>query len=82
MRPVFKELAAEFAEPARLKGVMFRVVAAHDAVFSHPVLLTAMLRNLIRNAIVYTPYGGRVFVGSRRYGRKVRIARYAILASA
>ena len=40
---------------------------------SHPVLLTGMLRNLIRNAIDYTPAGGGVFVTSRRCGSALRI---------
>jgi len=40
---------------------------------SHPVLLTGVLRNLIRNAIDYTPAGGGVFVTSRRCGAELRI---------
>jgi signal transduction histidine kinase len=40
---------------------------------SHPVLLTGMLRNLVRNAIDYTPRGGRVFVCSRLRGEELRI---------
>ena len=40
---------------------------------SHPVLLTGMLRNLIRNAIDYTPAGGGVFVTARRCGSELRI---------
>jgi len=42
--------------------------------FSHPVLLIGMLRNLIRNAIDYTPAGGGVFVTTRRCGAEMRIA--------
>jgi two-component system CheB/CheR fusion protein len=37
------------------------------------VLLTGMLRNLIRNAIDYTPAGGGVFVTSRRCSAELRI---------
>ena len=33
-----------------------------------------MLRNLIRNAIDYTPPGGAVFVTARRCGRDIRIS--------
>jgi signal transduction histidine kinase len=40
---------------------------------SHPVLLASMLRNLVRNAIDYTPPGGQVFVAHRRYGSELRI---------
>jgi signal transduction histidine kinase len=73
LRPVLDELAAEFAEAARLKGITFVVGAARGTVISHPVLLAGMLRNLIRNAIDYTPAGGGVFVTSRRSGSQQRI---------
>ena len=73
LRPILEELAAEFAEAARLKGITFLVTATRWATFSHPVLLTGMLRNLIRNAIDYTPPGGGVFVTSRRCGPELRI---------
>src|ERR1700731_2934289 len=74
LRPVLEDLAAEFAEVARLKGITFLVTATRWAAFSPPVLLTGMLRNLIRNAIDYTPAGGGVFVTSRRCGTELRIA--------
>ena len=73
LRPILEDLAAEFAEAARLKGITFLVAATRCAVLSHPVLLTGMLRNLIRNAIDYTPPGGGVFVTSRRCGPELRI---------
>src|ERR1700676_4702481 len=73
LRPILEDLAAEFAEAARLKGITFLVTATRCAVLSHPVLLTGMLRNLIRNAIDYTPPGGGVFVTSRRCGPELRI---------
>jgi two-component system phosphate regulon sensor histidine kinase PhoR len=74
LRSILEGLAAEFARSARLKGVTFRLASVRGAAVSHPVLLTAMLRNLIRNAIDYTPAGGSVFVASRRYGSELRIA--------
>ena len=73
LRPILENLAAEFAEAARLKGITFLVTATRWAALSHPVLLTGMLRNLIRNAIDYTPPGGAVFVTSRRCGSELRI---------
>jgi two-component system, OmpR family, phosphate regulon sensor histidine kinase PhoR len=73
LRPILRELAAEFGEAARLKGLAFRVTSAGGAAFSHPILLAGMLRNLIRNAIDYTPPGGSVFVTSRRCGSELRI---------
>jgi signal transduction histidine kinase len=74
LKPVFEALAAEFEESARLKGITFLVTAPRGAIFSHPALLTGMLRNLIRNAIDYTPSGGGVFVTARRCGAELRIA--------
>src|SRR5258707_6926294 len=73
LRPILEDLEVEFAEAARLKGITFVVAAARGAVISHPVLLTSMLRNLIRNAIDYTPAGGGVFVTCRRCGSELRI---------
>jgi signal transduction histidine kinase len=73
LRPVLEDLEAEFAEAARLRGITFLVTATRWVAFSHPVLLTSMLRNLIRNAIDYTPPGGGVFVTPRRSGSELRI---------
>jgi signal transduction histidine kinase len=73
LRPILEDLAEEFAEMARLKGITFLVTATRSVAFSHPVLLTGMLRNLIRNAIDYTPPGGGAFVTSRRCGPELRI---------
>jgi len=73
LNPILEELTAEFAEAVRLKGITFLVSATRYAAFSHPVLLTGMLRNLIRNAIDYTPPGGGVFVSCRRSGTELRI---------
>jgi signal transduction histidine kinase len=69
-----EELAAEFADAARLKGITFRIASGVGAAHSHPVLLTGMLRNLIRNAIDYTPPGGSVFVTFRRCGPELCIS--------
>src|SRR5882762_5156150 len=66
LRPVLEELAAEFAETARRKGITLAVTVARGTALSHPVLLAGMLRNLIRNAIDYTPPGGGVWATCRR----------------
>jgi two-component system, OmpR family, phosphate regulon sensor histidine kinase PhoR len=73
LRPVLEDLAAEFATAAQLKGIKFLVTATRGVALSHSVLLTGILRNLIRNAIDYTPAGGGVFVTSRRCGAELRI---------
>ena len=71
--PILDDLAAEFARSARLKGITLRLGSTVGVARSHPVLLTGMLRNLIRNAIDYTPPGGSVSVASRRFGSQLRI---------
>jgi two-component system phosphate regulon sensor histidine kinase PhoR len=70
---VLEELALELAEPARLKGIALRIRPGRVRVLSHSVLLSGMLRNLIRNAVEYTPPGGRVLVACRRRGGEVHI---------
>jgi two-component system, OmpR family, phosphate regulon sensor histidine kinase PhoR len=73
LRPVLDDLMAEFSDPAHRKGVAFRVTTARGTALSHPVFLTSILRNLVRNAIDYTPPGGRVFIASHRCGSELRI---------
>jgi len=73
LRHILDDLAAEFNKSARVKGITLRVTSGRGTALSHPVLLSGMLRNLIRNAIDYTPPGGSVFVASRRSGSELRI---------
>jgi signal transduction histidine kinase len=73
LQPILEELMAAFDKPARRKGITLRVMTARGMALSHPVLLTGMLRNLVRNAIDYTPRGGRVFVCGRQHGAEMRI---------
>jgi two-component system CheB/CheR fusion protein len=68
LRPLFAELASEFAGPAELKGIKLRVRPVSAVVSGHPALLSGILRDLTRNAIDYTPCGGRVLVACRRRG--------------
>lgn len=73
LRDLLEDLAAEFEVPARLKGITFRITSAQGTAVSNPLLLTSMLRNLVRNAIDYTPRGGSVSVASRQGGPELRI---------
>ena len=68
LRPVLEDL-----EAARRRGITFLVTATRWVAVGHPVVLTGMLRNLIRNAIDYTPPGGSVFVAAHRRGAELRI---------
>jgi signal transduction histidine kinase len=73
LAPLFALFEAEFAEAARLKGVRLRILATRALVLGNPVLLRSILRNLIRNAIDYTPAGGSVVVAARRRGGAVHL---------
>lgn len=65
---IFERLVAEFAYTARAKGLKLRMVPCSLMVNSDPVLLEQMLRNLVSNALKYTP-SGRVLIGCRRRGK-------------
>lgn len=73
LRAVFAFFAEEFAEAARLKGIRLRVMPTRAVVTSNPVLLRVILRNLIRNAIDYTPSGRSVLVAAHRRGAVVHL---------
>ncbi|MDB6442743.1 MULTISPECIES: hybrid sensor histidine kinase/response regulator NahK/ErcS' [unclassified Pseudomonas] len=65
-------LAAEYAQVARSEGLGLRFVPCSVLVRSDMQLLARILRNLLSNAIRYTP-SGRVVLGCRRHRRQVSI---------
>jgi signal transduction histidine kinase/CheY-like chemotaxis protein len=66
-------IEAQFAPLARAKGVGLRVRPDRRWVRSDPLLVHRILLNLVANAIRYTERG-RVLVGCRRRGERLRIA--------
>lgn len=74
LRPILEDLTAEFEAAARLRGIHFRVTNSREVAHSHPVLLTGILRNLVRNAIDYSLPGGSVLVTSRQRGPELHIS--------
>lgn len=73
LQPVLENLVSEFSDAAALKRIELHVLPTVIVVHSHPVLLTGILRNLVRNAIDHTPSGSRVLVACRRRGPEAHI---------
>jgi len=65
-------IAADYVDAASRAGIDLRVVLSSMTLLSDPALLSRLLRQLVENAIRFTPRG-RVLVGCRRAGPGVRI---------
>ena len=65
LQPLFARLAADFAPQAAAAGLALSIVPTRIAVATDPTLLERVLRNLLANALRYTPAGG-VLVGARQ----------------
>ncbi len=69
---VFAQLRIEFEPLAKAKGLDLAFVRSSLSVRSDRRLLRRLLQNFVSNAIKYTPQG-RVLVGARRKGDRVRL---------
>ena len=70
---LLSRIHVDFGAAARAKGLRLRIVGCSRSVWSDSMLLERMLRNLVSNAIRYTPSGGRVLLGARRRGDALRL---------
>lgn len=65
--PLMRRLADEFQPQCSAKGLKLRAVPCKACVQADPQLLEQILRNLLSNALKYTPEGG-ILMGCRRRG--------------
>ena len=68
IRPVVQQYRAK----AKASGIVLRAVLPHCVISSDKVLLGRIMRNLLENAVRYTPEG-KVLVGCRRHGNSLSI---------
>tara|TARA_R110000868_G_scaffold325832_2_gene586714 strand:+ start:22128 stop:23909 length:1782 start_codon:yes stop_codon:yes gene_type:complete len=65
---ILQDLRAEFTGMARANAVELNIAPARLAVKSDPLLVTRILRNLLSNALKFTPRGGEVELRCERAG--------------
>jgi two-component system, chemotaxis family, CheB/CheR fusion protein len=70
--PLMQRLAEEFLPQCGIKGLKLRAVPCKAWVQADPQLLEQILRNLLSNALKYTPEGG-ILMGCRRRGASLTI---------
>lgn len=73
VRDLLKKIDVEFAPTALKKEVALRLVDTSLAVLGDRALVARIVQNLVSNAIKYTRPGGRVLVGARLRGARVRL---------
>jgi two-component system, sensor histidine kinase len=69
---ILASLAQEFAPEAARRGLAFRSVATRATIACDPVLVRRILKQLLDNAMKFTP-AGKVLLGARRRGKKLRL---------
>jgi signal transduction histidine kinase len=69
MQPLLNKIEREFAVQADDKGLAYRSRETDLVVYSDPILVELILRNLVSNAIRYTGRGGLLVVCRKRNGQ-------------
>jgi two-component system, sensor histidine kinase len=70
IHPLLERICRDFTGEAASKQITLKVKPTRAAVFSDPLLVERIVRNIVSNAIAYTDRG-RVVVGCRRRGKSV-----------
>jgi two-component system, OmpR family, phosphate regulon sensor histidine kinase PhoR len=73
LAPLLDRVRNEGVELTRKKWLDLRIRPTRAVVVSNGILLEGIVRNLVRNAIKYTPESGRVLIACRRRGADIRI---------
>lgn len=69
---ILDSVAGEFAEPAERRGLELRCVSSRARITCDPALLRRILRQLLDNAVKFTP-AGKVLLGARTSGPALRL---------
>lgn len=72
-RDLLKRIEVEFGPMARERAITLRIVNTQAMVLADRMLVGRIVQNLVSNAVKYTPSGGKVLVGVRRRGNRIRI---------
>ena len=73
VRGLIQKVAVEFAPLAREKSVALTLCDSSAVAMADRALVARIVQNLVSNAIKYTRPGGRVLVGCRHRGGRVRL---------
>jgi two-component system phosphate regulon sensor histidine kinase PhoR len=73
---VLRQACRENEATALKNGISIRAVPTNASILSDHLLVGAVLRNLVGNAVKYTQPGGRILLGCRRSGSDIRIDVY------
>ena len=70
--PMLERIVREHQDEAQAKGLRLKLVETSAVLFSDPILVERILRNIVANAVRHS-HKGRVLVGCRRNAGGVRI---------
>ncbi|CDP51254.1 ATP-binding response regulator [Paradevosia shaoguanensis] len=73
VRDLMRKIEVEFQPLAQEKDIKLKLVGSSLTVVSDRQLVARIVQNLVSNAIKYTRPGGKVLVGCRRRGARVRL---------
>jgi signal transduction histidine kinase/CheY-like chemotaxis protein len=72
LQPMLERVCRDIAPTAQAKGVTLKCRPTDAAVYTDPLLIERVVRNIVANAITYTDEG-RVLIACRRRGRTLSV---------